>query len=378
MRTLIFEYNYGGHFIEYIKHLINYANKYIADSIIDIVIPYQYNKHIITDEFKISSNINIHYLTEDDIENCNSKSNEVISSRKRCKVLRKYIKSLGSDNVLTLWATPYLFGLLDLLPSNIRFHSIEYIIPQWRSSPTFKNKITDTFKYFIFSTSKNIKSLYLLNDNFTPSTYNRQYHTSKFKFLPDPIEKIEFTEYQKRDSKKIVLLHAGSLKNEKGTFDIIECIKHLNPTVRNKFRLIICGKGATQTINEKVCNEIKNISSLIEIEFYNDFVDSDFFESLYDFCDFVLIPYHNSYQSSGNLGHAACYNKPVIGSNSGLLGELIKTYNLGITLKNTTASALEDILIELSQNNTVTVDGKNYVSRCSPQEFAKIIFNNMS
>ena len=53
-----------------------------------------------------------------------------------------------------------------------------------------------------------------------------------------------------------------------------------------------------------------------------------------------MAPYEAVDLSSGVIGYAAYYNKPVIGPSGGLLGKIIRRYQLGTALQDITPSSL--------------------------------------
>lgn len=93
--------------------------------------------------------------------------------------------------------------------------------------------------------------------------------------------------------------------------------------------------------------------------------------------DYVLVPYKNVEQSSGIIGYAAQYNKPVIGPSEGLLGELIREYRLGYTITQLSVSNLSEKMKELLNDDYHAIDGTSYLNVSSCYNFAKTIFDDM-
>lgn len=60
--------------------------------------------------------------------------------------------------------------------------------------------------------------------------------------------------------------------------------------------------------------------------------------------DAILIPYKNTAQSSGLLGYAAQFNKPLLAPSNGLIGKLVNEYKLGYLLDNLSPRTIADNL----------------------------------
>lgn len=74
--------------------------------------------------------------------------------------------------------------------------------------------------------------------------------------------------------------------------------------------------------------------------------------------------------SSGVLGYAALFNKPVIGPSDGLIGMLIKGNNLGITLESINTQSITNAFKE-----NITIGSNNYINKNSINEFCRIILS---
>ncbi len=374
MRYLIFEYKYEGHYVEYIRYLLTYAKTYLPDDIIHLVLSSSYKKSNLPQ----SDNFLYHYLTDDEVSliNKTGKLSILTHSYYRCKTLSRYILKYTIDKTILLNSIDYIFGISLFTPKKSNISAIEYIIPRWRPTTIpLSKKLEDRVRLWLYSHTPQLRKLFLLNDEESAKIYNQTYKCSKFHFLPDPIEALPVKRKAKAND-KIVLLHAGRFRKEKGTFDIIESLKKLLPEEREKFKFILCGGSEIKEDFERATKEIEHLEKMMEVEFYPGFVKEDFLHQLYINADFILIPYHNYFQSSGNLGHAASYGKPVIGPGSGLLGYLIRKYNLGYTLEELSPDSIVRVLRRILANGgKPNYNFKDYVTRCNPKEFARIIFN---
>jgi len=91
-------------------------------------------------------------------------------------------------------------------------------------------------------------------------------------------------------------------------------------------------------------------------------------ESYYELSDFVLMPYLSNNMSSGVLGHATKYNKPVV-TGKGLLGEIVEEHRLGISINTSIpdlSAAIQNLAIStLSVNNTNFADSHSITQFCN-------------
>ena len=363
---------------EYIRHILNYANENHQNDEFHIVVPNNYEKHLAS--FPSSDKFIFHYLSDKTVKQLlkPGKLSVIIHSVVRCKVVARYIKQYSIDKTILITSINYLFGIGLILPKDSYVSAIEYIIPRHRPDniSSFK-KLEDRFRMWTYSHTKQLKNIFLLNDEESAEIYNKNYGTSKFKFIPDPIDcLVRSHPHTDKSSHKITILHAGRFRKEKGTFDIFEALRLLNDNERSKFKFILCGGSIIPEDNERAKNEILELDKIMEVEYHPGFVSEEFLHSLYERCDYVLMPYHNYFQSSGNLGHAASYRKPVIGPGVGLLGNLIEKYSLGIALESLDATGIVKALRKiLTSSNSKSYRFNDYVKRCSPSDFSRILLS---
>lgn len=373
MNYLIFEYKFEGHYLEYITYLLKYASTYLEEDVIHLVLSSAYKNS----QLPVSEKFKYHYLTDEELNlmNKSGKLSIITHSFHRCKILSRHILKYHIDKTILLNSIDYIFGISLFTPKNTKISAIEYIIPRWRPNTiSVSKKLEDRVRLWLYSNTSQLRNLFLLNDEDSAKLYNQIYKCSKFHFLPDPISTLLID--QKSDpNDKIVLLHAGRFRKEKGTFEIFEALKKLSPEERGKFKFILCGGSEIQEDFNRAVKEVKDLEKIMEVEFYPGFVDENFLHQLYRQADLILIPYHNYFQSSGNLGHAASYGKPVVGPGQGLLGNLIRKYKLGYTLEKLDYESLVSTLrYYLANRDKCDHNFEDYVRRCDPEEFARALF----
>ena len=120
------------------------------------------------------------------------------------------------------------------------------------------------------------------------------------------------------------------LDGRKGTIDILKSIIASKKGELKDSCFVFAGR-----INKNTLNDFYDLLSVAKektrILVFDQFCSYDFLWNLCYSCDVILMPYHLTSLSSGILGYAAVFNKPVIGPDNGLIGNLIKKYELGIS-----------------------------------------------
>ena len=104
-------------------------------------------------------------------------------------------------------------------------------------------------------------------------------------------------------------------------------------------------------------------------------VEDDFcsYERLASLCaasDLLLMPYLETAQSSGVIGYASQFGTPVLASDRGLIGKLVRRYGLGWT----TSIESEDLVIAYRMLDTQLMVDKHYCQSHQVEAFQKKIW----
>ena len=97
-RILIFSSIKGGHFAEWIQHLLNesyndYKNKYY------FVIPYDKKQLILNNN--TNNNVNVEYIKEEDLTSCNN-HNLIVDAYRKTLLLKRYAKKYNTNKIFLL------------------------------------------------------------------------------------------------------------------------------------------------------------------------------------------------------------------------------------------------------------------------------------
>lgn len=305
-------------------------------------------------------------------------SNVIVSSYYRCKGLGWAVKMTKPDRVIVLDMIEYVPFLPLFVPSSVKVSGIIYRIYlyEWESESFFM-KVQDWLKYKIFSRFKVYDRVYMLNDSNAAITLNDKYGTSKFRYLADPVAVIRNPEHLSIRQKyniskdKVILLHPGGLLPYKGTIEILRALSLLNNKNANKIVVVFAGR-VTESIKEEFFLLYRKVEKKVQVVLDEGFLPFEKLGGYFAECDWVLMPYKIKSQSSGVIGHAAYFKKPVIAIKGGLIGNIVKKYNLGILVNDASPSSLVKALEGLPYFD----NSKNkYVEEHTVEGFCEKILN---
>lgn len=335
MKTLIFTPRTAGHHLEYIHHLYNGALKHPEKQYLFLV-PNSFHEVKNKFNWEKADNIEFIYLTEKESHACNT-GNYFTSAYRKCATLRKYIINYQITYVILITLVDYLPFLPFILPQRVKVSGIVYrlYLYEWKHLSLAK-KIKDVIEMYITAKSDIIDKGFILNDSSATCYYNKLFKTQKFTLLPDPIQKTKYIPQCLRKKMNIpqdkyIYLHFGGMTQRKGTLKILDSIKNIPTNEREKFVFIFAGhiRNDIKKIFYRKYDSLKDNTNIIVMD---EFCEYETLMDLCYTCNAIIIPYENTSYSSGVLGYAALFNKPVIGPADGLLGKLIKRNRLGTAL----------------------------------------------
>jgi len=126
-------------------------------------------------------------------------------------------------------------------------------------------------------------------------------------------------------NKKIFLMF-GQIRDNKGYDVMIDALSNLE----EKCHIVVAGKSTNVDI-EKLVKE-KGVKKKITVN--DKYIPEDDVKKYFAMCDAVLLPYKRGFdQASGVLSHACEYNRPVVASNVGQVGDIVSNENIGILVE---------------------------------------------
>lgn len=372
MRTLIFEPILSGHHLEYLHHYYMGALSLHEESYI-IKVPRKFIEVKSKYEWPKSTNIRFDFFSHNE-EIALKETNVYKLGWKASKILNYTVRKVKADKVILTTIMQFIPFIIFLLPRNVLVRGIMYKVYLYEANNMpFLRLLLEMLRFKIATCSNIIEKIFVLNDLDSVRQLNNFYKTDKFCFLPDPIPKIDLAnvrdvrrELNIPESNKIYL-HFGALNQRKGTLDILESIITSTKQEMEGKTFIFAGKQNLD-FRELFYPLLEKAKCNANILVFDEFCSYEFLNNLCFTCDVILMPYHITNLSSGVLGYAAFFKKTVIGPNSGLIGNLIEKFKLGITIN--IPIQKEDLSID---NNYEKFGAKKYVESNNVSLFTEII-----
>lgn len=218
-----------------------------------------------------------------------------------------------------------------------------------------------------------MKSIFILNDEDGVSYLNKKYKRNNFKYLPDPIFTYGSTllEYKKD---RYTFLIFGAISERKNISNIIKAFDLAMLTENSDLLIVGPGESSYQIYLENLIASCKNIDGYRKkIIIKNEFVTDTEMETYFANTDACLVVYKDFYGSSGLLGRAALHGKKIVGSNVGVISEIIKKYRLGTICDPNNVS---DIAYQLSNINSLVIEnyaGNKFYEEHKPDAFLEVL-----
>ena len=333
MKTLIFEPTLSGHHLEYLHHyylgaLERQENEYI------FLVPSSFEQVKEKYEWKNAHNIEFKYIDEK-YNTQFIESNIYKLGWNVSKVLNHYVREIRPDDIILTMLMQFIPFIIFLLPGKVKVRGIMYKIYLYEQNRMSKLRLFfEKTRFWLAVRSKIIETIFVLNDSDSAQELNQIYQTNKFKYLPDPIPQVDMNKVRdlrlelKIPQNHTVYLHFGGLDQRKGTIDILKAIINAPRDQLYDKTFIFAGKQKN-ALKEQFYPLLEKASKNASILVYDEFCSYEFLYDLCYTCNIILMPYHITNLSSGVLGYAALFDKPVIGPEEGLLGHLISKYQLG-------------------------------------------------
>lgn len=339
----------GGHRVEYLHH---YYEAALQDKNNDYVILTGDNFYDFSNDYNWPkvSNITIELADRDYMDESSSSIFQM--SLKRSIYLRKLIRKYSIDKVFLVNMINNMPFLPFFVQRKVEVKGIIYSIPFYKKEQGIFRKLRNRVIYYLFAKCRIFDKIYLLNSNYAVDYYNKKYSVDKFKFLPDPFAcndkqvDISIRNRYNIPNDKIIFTQFGYLSINKGTCNILKCFSELPDNIKSKIALILAGQIETSSKKQIQEFEQNAIESGVMLCREEGFVSFDLIYALCRSSNFLLMPYLDTSKSSGMFGYSSYFDIPLIAPDSGLIGEIVKRYDLGYCLKDISSKGLKNFIQE--------------------------------
>jgi glycosyltransferase involved in cell wall biosynthesis len=397
-KIMLFDLSVRGHHPSYIQHLIKYWQDKKMSGQLDIVVsPKFFKEH--ADVVTLSSeNVKFMAITDEEEANLNSRKSKIkrnLRNFKEWKIYTKYAEHLQASHSLLMYFDTYGLPLAWGVKSPCPFSGI-YFRPTFHYNeftgyqPSWKDRVQESRERFLLSRilgNKQLQTLFSL-DPFAVKHLNKFNSHVNTVHLPDPVEKLKVSEIQPSTIKenlgvepgRQIFLLFGAITARKGIYQLLESLLLLPSEVCQKLCLLIVGESGIKNELEKLIANICQVKPIQIIRRYEFIPDSEI-QTYFQLTDFVLAPYQRHVGMSGILLLGAAAQKPVLSSNYGLMGEMVRRYQLGLTVDTTKpaeiASGLTRLLLKSPQGLCNHTQMSLFVQENSVERFANAIFEHL-
>lgn len=373
--TLIFTPTVSGHHLEYLHHLYDACLR-VTDRQFVFVVPEQFVKVRHQFEWTEVQHITFDYLTAAEAAAC-TQGGMLARSWRICRVVKRRIKKYKADRVfaITLMAhlpfAPFVYG------RKVKLSGIIYKIYlyEWKAA-SWLRRAMDVLKYGLMRTFGCLDRIFILNDRAAARRLNRIYRTTKFHYLPDPYVGLPQAAERNQTRRELglaedqrLLFHFGALAERKGTMRIVESLAHLDEEQCRRYVFLFAGRVQAD-IREAFYAGVEAQKGRVRVIVEDDFCSYERLASLCAASDLLLMPYLETAQSSGVIGYASQFGTPVLASDRGLIGKLVRRYGLGWT----TSIESEDLEIAYRMLDTQLMVDKHYCQSHQVEAFQKKIW----
>jgi glycosyltransferase involved in cell wall biosynthesis len=173
----------------------------------------------------------------------------------------------------------------------------------------------------------------------------QEQYASRIGVVPDPLE-LSYGHYSQEAARERlqlpqnvpILLFFGELRRNKGPDILLDAVKNLE----QDFRLVIAGlPDDTARLDIASCKE--QLDKPDKIIARLNYIPEGEVDCYFLSADVVVLPYRKDVKgTSGILQHACAAGKPVIASDVGEIGRMVKEHSLGIIVEPESPQALRD------------------------------------
>ena len=369
--TIVFDDTITGHHLEYLSHYHALAGRKREEQFL-FLLPKEFEKEKHTINWTDEENITVRYISDSDMAKCKN-GNIFVAAWRKSQLVAKKARKENAGRVILTTLIEFMPFLLFFIPNNCILSGIIYRIYLRDNNMSGIRLWLEKLRFFLMARIHKKSILYILNDKKSVCTLNKEYNTTKFKFLPDPVPNIDISkakDIRKElgiSDNKYIYLHFGGLTERKGTLEILKAILETDEETLSNKCFIFAGK-IYDDIKEKFYSLYEKASQKTDILVFDEFCQYGFLYNLCQTCDCILIPYKMVNLSSGILGYAAVFNKPVIAPDKGLIGDLVRDNHLGLVLNNVTAAGLSRTI-----GTPVIANANDYAIQNSVESFIQAL-----
>jgi len=397
-RLVVLEPDVEGHPREWLRHLISFTATMGSGYIVWLVVAPEVCRDL-TAELASQSTAQVRLLplTETERKFCTHRW-LAVSGFARWWTMRRYLRLVGADAghflsidhvslplALGFRAAGRRLGGILFRPS-VHYPELGCRRTRWREWLRDGRK---ALLYQLMLLNDAVRVVLTLDPYFPGYAAQRYINGAKVRAVPDPAHPpVNGTAADARlagrpPDERMMFLLFGYLTERKGVLVLLQALRALPADVARKAAIVLAGKvePAIRTEVQALCRCIATEQPDLWLHLEDRRLSTGELDALVRRADVVLAPYQRFVGSSGVLLWAARLGKPILTQEFGLLGRLVKDYQLGLAADcgdpNSLAAAIRSFVLNGAPafiNGPVAHDFAN--SR-TPQRFAEMVFESL-
>ncbi len=404
-RLMLFDLSINGHHPIYIQHLIQWWGKHQLPFDLDIVVSPRFIQHH-TDVIDLATKYNhcsIQFIPISEQEENEFKPHNLgplqrmQRSFQEWNLLCRYAEKFKSDHCLILYFDPYQLPLIlaERSPcpiSGIYFRPTFHYQNFTQCRLTRRDRIQQVREKLLLRQvfrNPQLKTLFSL-DPFAVKYLQKFQKKVQVLPLADPIVEalvsskqiLQLRERLGVEGNRQIALLFGALTGRKGIYETLDALLDLPSQLQSSLCIVLAGQVNLQDHKRLVAKiaEIHSASAVQIISQFEFLIESEV-PVYFQMADIVLAPYQHHVGMSGILLQAAVAGKPVLSSNFGLMGEMVKKYRLGLAIDSSKpseiATGLSSLLVRNNAKPFDVVQMKIFAQENSADKFARVIFDGV-
>jgi glycosyltransferase involved in cell wall biosynthesis len=237
-----------------------------------------------------------------------------------------------------------LAGLWFLAPRELKSHCIQRLFSRKLRKA---HQLAQRFK----SPPESINQIFVLDESIAQLIEPRKgLHVTT---LPDPwhcasldVSQAEARRRFNLPQDKKIFLHFGSTDTRKGIEDVIATWQE--PACPSEAYLVRAGDTRQYQVDA-----IQRVADSGRATLINRYILNDELDALLRAADWILLPYRDHYGSSGALAGAAAARRPVVCSDSAILGRRVRENHLGLLFKHKDRASLLEVIQAAEQASSL-------------------------
>ena len=397
-RLVVLEPDVEGHPREWLRHLISFTAAMGSGYVVWLVVAPEVCRDLSTElAAESTARVRVLPLTETERRLCTHRW-LAVSGFARWWTMRRYLRLLGADAghflsidhvslplALGFRAAGRRLGGILFRPS-VHYPALGYRRTRWRE---WLRDVRKAVLYQLMLLNDAVRVVLTLDPYFPSYAADRYVNGAKIRAVPDPAhpsvngtaDEAHIADLPPPD--RMMFLLFGYLTERKGVLVLLQALQRLPADIVPRVAVVLAGKvePALRAEVQDLCRAIRGTHPDLWLHLEDRRVSSGELDALVRRSDVVLAPYQRFVGSSGVLLWAARLGKPILTQEFGLLGRLVKDYQLGLAADcgnpGALAAAIRSFVLHGPEAFINGPAAQDFANSRTPQRFAEMVFESL-